>query len=370
MSLYDAFLKKIKYKESLNEYPAPVSEPHEYCTRCYATLPLQKGYDPSLPYWVCKGCGQMLINPKVESDIVWFCDGCGANMNFQPGFSEECGVWKCTECGYENKIDVSEIYLSEEEYQAEARNPYRGLSDEDVLSLSLYSDEENVGGRENVIFVKSRESGEYFIKKLLTIYDKSIYSHLQKYPIPHMPRIMELYESKNSLIVIEEYIKGRTLEEILSDSVLSETQVIGIVKKICVILNTLHNMPKPIVHRDIKPSNIIITPEKEVYLLDMNVAKWYDPEKTDDTKYMGTQYFAAPEQVGYGFSSSSAKSDIYAVGMLMNVMLTGCFPKEKRALGDAWKVIEHCISLDAEERYTAAELIEKLCEMEKKVSAV
>ena len=92
----------------------------------------------------------------------------------------------------------------------------------------------------------------------------------------------------------------------------------------------------------------------------MNVAKWYDPEQSDDTRYMGTQYYAAPEQVGYGLSASSAKTDIYAVGMLLNVMLTGTFPKEKRAEGRLWEIIERCISLDAENRYSAQELLSKL----------
>ena len=97
----------------------------------------------------------------------------------------------------------------------------------------------------------------------------------------------------------------------------------------------------------------------------MNVAKWYDPEKTDDTRYMGTQYYAAPEQVGYGLTASSAKADIYALGMLLNVMVTGCFPKEKRATGELWNIIERCISLNAEDRYTAKELHDALLEVKR-----
>ena len=81
---------------------------------------------------------------------------------------------------------------------------------------------------------------------------------------------------------------------------------------------------------------------------------------TDDTRHMGTENYAAPEQVGYGLSASSEKSDIYAVGMLLNVMLTGKFPKEQRPDDDIWGVIERCISLEAKDRYTAKELINKL----------
>ena len=45
----------------------------EFCPRCDANLTLQKGYDNSLPYWKCLGCGEMLINPTLETDsgIVW-----------------------------------------------------------------------------------------------------------------------------------------------------------------------------------------------------------------------------------------------------------------------------------------------------------
>ena len=338
------------------------NQEYEYCTRCNANLTLQKGYHRDLPYWVCLGCGEMLINPDVETDtdIVWICDGCGEMLNIQPGFSEDCGVWKCTKCDFENRIDPSELYLSEDEYQAAVRDPYRGLSDEEVLRLSCYEEEGIIDDREDILLVRDSESGKYYIKKLLTIYNREIYEHLKDHPISHMPAVLATFQGENCLIVIEEYIAGRTVEDLLEDGPLEEAQAVYIAGCICRILEELHSQPTPIIHRDIKPSNIIVTAQGEVYLLDMNVAKWYDPDKTDDTRYLGTQHYAAPEQVGYGLSASSAKSDIYAVGILLNVMLTGTFPKEKRANGRLWDIIERCISLDAEDRYTARELIEAL----------
>ncbi len=358
MSFLDNTWVKIFKGNTTEEY-------FEFCPYCYANLTLQKGYESSLNYWVCKGCGQLLINPAIESDIVWICDECGSIMNDQPGFNEECSEWKCTECGFVNKIDPSELYASEEEFQAEKHSPYRGLPDEDALKLSMYREDAYVGGRGDIILVTNRDTGEHYIKKLLSTYEKSIYEYLQEHPIAHMPRIIEMYESSNCLIIIEEYIEGSTLENILKKAPLPENQAISVAKAICRILDDLHCPPKTIVHRDIKPSNIIITPDKEVYLLDMNVAKWFDPDKNDDTHYMGTPYYAAPEQVGYGLSSSSAKSDIYAVGMLLNMMITRSFPKEHRAEGKIWQIIEHCISLDAENRYTAKELMAALDDIER-----
>ena len=346
--------KNIKEIEKLDQS----NDLYEFCPRCEANLTLQKGYDNSLPYWICKGCGEMLINPEVETEtnISWICDGCGAMLNVQDGFNEDCEEWKCTECGTVNPIDVSELYLSEDEYQASLRDPYKGLSDEDVLALSVYQDEQFVGDREDIAVVKDSDSGVFYIKKLLTTYDKSVYEYLLEHPIEHMPRVREIYESDNCLIVIEEYVKGCTVAELLLDGPLSDKNAVYITSSICTILDVLHNLPTPIIHRDIKPSNIIVTEDDEVYLLDMNVAKWYEPDKKDDTRYLGTEHYAAPEQVGYGMSASTTKTDIYGLGVLMNVMLTGDIPKEKQASDEYWPIIERCISLDAEKRYTAKEL--------------
>ena len=353
-------------KQNDNE-AAAYGPAYEYCPRCYADLTQQKGYDNTLPYWNCKGCGETLINPDVpaEKGIAWICDGCGKMLNVQEGFYDGCGAWKCTECGFPNKIGKSELYRTEDEYQVSLKDPYRGLSDEAVLALSFYQDIEQLADRSDIMLVRHRETGIRFVRKLLTTYNSSVYEHLKNHPIAHMPKIEALFEGSSCLIVMEEYIAGRTVAEALEKGPLSEEESVRIAKSICVILHALHTLPVPIIHRDIKPSNIILTPEGEVYLLDMNAAKWYDPEETDDTRYMGTWHFAAPEQVGYGLTASSARSDIYAVGILLNVMLTGKYPKQQRAAGRLWDIIERCISLEAGERFTAEELIKQLDEIQR-----
>lgn len=96
---------------------------YEFCPRCEANLTLQKGYSSEVLYWNCKGCGEMLINPSLSEDVVWICDKCEAMLNTQTGFSEGCGEWVCTNCGYSNRIDSSQIYLSENEYQEHKKIP-------------------------------------------------------------------------------------------------------------------------------------------------------------------------------------------------------------------------------------------------------
>lgn len=341
-------------------------EQYEYCPRCDANLTLQKGYSNNLPYWVCKGCGEMLINPAVDApdDVAWICDECGAMLNVQEGFENNNGEWKCTCCGFVNDIDEKNLYDTEEAYEADLSSPYKGLSDDEVLYLSSFREEEAIDGRGHVVLVVDPDTGAKYIRKYLTVYDKSIYEHLKANPVEHMPRIQYLAEGSNCLVVLEEYIEGTTVEELVREGSISKSEALGIVRSIAGVLVTLHNLPSPILHRDIKPSNVIVTDSGEVFLLDMNAAKWYAPDKLDKTDFFGTLYYAAPEQLGYGLTHASAKSDVYAVGVLLNVMLTGDIPKHKRAEGEAWSVIERCISLDPEGRYNADELLAALCALE------
>lgn len=332
----------------------------EFCPRCDANLTLQKDYRNDLPYWVCKGCGEMLINPRVETDneVAWICDQCEDLLNEQDGFSENCDSWKCTECGFVNRIDTSMIYLSEAEYQMSLSNPYKGMTDEDVIELMSYEEIRNLDERENVVLVKM--DGKNYVKKILSTYNESVYRYLACHPIAHMPQIFKVYRGDRYLVVVEEYIEGSSLSEYLKEGTFEPFEAARIVRDLCCILNELHTLECPIIHRDIKPSNVMLTKSGEVVLLDMNVAKWYDSEEKEDTRLLGTKDYAAPEQAGYGMKASSDKTDIYAVGILLNVMLTGKLPKEKPAQGKLWDIIERCISLDADTRYSADELIERL----------
>jgi len=338
------------------------NEEYEYCPRCDANLTLQKGYSNTLPYWVCKGCGEMLINPDVDADddVAWFCDGCNAMLNVQEGFRDNNGTWKCACCGYENAIDEKNLYDTEEAFEADLNNPYKGLTDEQVLKVSAYREEKAIEGSPNVMVVSDPETGRLYIKKYLKVYDKSIYEFLIDNPVAGMPKIHYIAEGSNGLVVIEEYIEGRTVGELIGEGSLTAELALDIARKICGVLVVLHRLPEPIIHRDIKPSNVIVSPSGDVILLDMNAARWDRPDRESDTGYYGTMNYAAPEQLWYGLKASSAKSDIYALGVLLNVMLTGAIPKEKHAEEPMWSVIERCIRLEADERLSAEELLNVL----------
>lgn len=334
-------------------------EYHEYCPRCQADLTMQNGFHNDISYWRCKGCDELLLQPDLEHSAIWFCDQCQSVLNEQEGFWEKCGEWKCLNCGFTNKINSTTLFASEDEYLRELQNPYRGLSNEQILKLSELEEVEYIENRKNIILVKDARGTKY-IKKILTEYDSSIYQYLLRHPINHMPQILQMYQGKNALIVVEEYIPGRTIYDILCETVIEPLQAAKIAVDLSKILRKLHQLPQPIIHRDVKPSNVMINSKGEVFLLDMNVAKWFDEMKKEDTKLFGTPGYAAPEQLGYGFFASSEKTDVFAVGTLLNYMITGSFPKEKKAEGTIWNIIHNCICLDQEKRYCDQELIHVL----------
>ena len=153
------------------------------------------------------------------------------------------------------------------------------------------------------------------------------------------------------MVVIEDYIPGDTLEEILArEGNLPEAQVLDIAIQLCKILQAFHHAVPPIVNRDIKPSNIKLTEDGIVKLLDMNAAKYCNDLAAKDTVLLETQGYAAPEQ--YGFGASNVQTDIYAVGVLINVLLTGKQPAEQKAPGKLRGIIAKCTKLAPEQRYS------------------
>ena len=72
-----------------------------------------------------------------------------------------------------------------------------------------------------------------------------------------------------------------------------------------------------------------------------------------DTVIMGTVGYASPEQLGV--TQSDARTDIYAAGVLLNVMLTGKHPTEAFARGRIGRIVRKCTALNPADRYQSAE---------------
>lgn len=228
---------------------------------------------------------------------------------------------------------------------------------QEQCELSYYARIAELNKEHGVYLVQHTQSKRVFVEKTLTNYDASVYRYLQSHRVPNTPYIYGLYENDHTLTVIEEYVGGRSLQAVLDEEGSLSTQaVVDITRQLCAILRCFHRAQPPIVHRDIKPSNIIISPDGVVTLLDLDAAKWFRGESSQDTKLIGTVGYAAPEQ--YGFGSSSAQTDIYALGVLINVMRCGAFPRDQLADGALGAIVARCTKIDPSERYSSVDEIE------------
>lgn len=174
---------------------------------------------------------------------------------------------------------------------------------------------------------------------------------------PGIPIIYDLEEDENFLYIIEEYIKGESLQAfVLNQKKFSQKQIIQIGIQICSILEYLHNMkPSPIIYLDLKPMHIIMQ-ETQIKLIDFGTAIMV--KDVDSVEYsMGTPGFAAPEQ--YDKFLASQKTDIYAIGAVLRFMAENSFIdsnanlKEQVNIYEAKikKVVETCMESNPNKRY-------------------
>lgn len=226
--------------------------------------------------------------------------------------------------------------------------------------LSLYDilTEINKNEKSEVYLVQHNQTDNIYIKKVLKNYNIEVFKNIEKLENIHIPYIHEFFEFEDKLILIEEFVNGSTLEDLLKEAKnISEIKTIEYALDICNVLKKLHSLDPPIIHRDIKPSNIIISNDGVLKLIDYDISRKYNKDGNCDTMIMGTQEYASPEH--FGFSQTDCRSDIYSLGVLMNVLTTGSYPKYKKNQGFLKEIIEKCTNISPDNRYQSVEELEK-----------
>jgi serine/threonine protein kinase len=178
---------------------------------------------------------------------------------------------------------------------------------------------------------------------------------------PGIPRIVDIFEERDNLYMVMDYIEGDTLEAYVRKARgLNEDRIFDIALQLSEILSYLHGLKPPIIYRDLKPANIIITLDGRVKLIDFGISRAYKENQERDTMIMGSNGYAAPEQ--YGGAQSSIQTDIYGLGATLYYMAAGEAPplvidfnhdknykvKISETLG---RVIERAMRFKPEERY-------------------
>jgi len=134
-----------------------------------------------------------------------------------------------------------------------------------------------------------------------------------------VPKVFEMIEVMNKKTLIQEFIVGKTLYEVIERD-LEEKEVESVVIQLTDVVAHAHDLG--IVHRDIKPENIMVRPNGTIKLLDFGAAKELK-EKEMSATVTGSRPYMAPEQI---LGKSQRCSDVWAIGVVMYVLYTGMYP--------------------------------------------
>jgi eukaryotic-like serine/threonine-protein kinase len=142
---------------------------------------------------------------------------------------------------------------------------------------------------------------------------------------PGIVAVHDVIESGDGLFIVMEYLRGGSLRERLASGV-TPAQALRWLVQIARALDHAHR--RGVVHRDLKPDNVLFRDEDNVVLTDFGIAHRPDtPESQRITAVgtvLGTPAYLSPEQIEGG--RADARTDLYALGVLMHELLTGQLP--------------------------------------------
>ena len=151
-----------------------------------------------------------------------------------------------------------------------------------------------------------------------------------------IPAFVDFIEENNQLYIIQEFIDGESLDDVLGRrEILPELVVVFILKYLLETLRYVHR--KNIIHRDIKPSNIILRRiDLKPVLIDFGAIKNIEistSRSRSRTVAIGTQDYMPNEQAN---GSPRLCSDIYSLGMVTLKALLGYIPEEDYQTGEIY----------------------------------
>ena len=212
-------------------------------------------------------------------------------------------------------------------------------------TLALLCDNE----KKTTFLAKDNVTGQIVVKKYISADCAVIYKRLKKIWNRNLVHIEHVAENGEKALVIMEYVSGQTIEEYQKEwGLFSEEKATSCLWQILEGLGEIHKYG--IVHRDIQPKNLIISTDGVIKIIDLDIARLHKENRGVDTEILGTAGYAAPEQ--FGFTQTDKRTDIYAVGVLLNQMLTGKLPSEEiYTKGKLGGIIQRCIRMDPEKRF-------------------
>jgi serine/threonine protein kinase len=167
---------------------------------------------------------------------------------------------------------------------------------------------------------------------------------------PNILRVFDTGEENGYFYIEMEFVEGQTLREYaIRNPRINERELLSIAVQIVGALDYAHNIAitgpngesiKGILHRDIKPENIMITPAKQVKLMDFGAARPLNiSSHTIQGMIVGTFHYMSPEQISG--SPLDPRSDFFSLGIVLYELATGKQPFSSDSLTELIKAIRN-----------------------------
>jgi eukaryotic-like serine/threonine-protein kinase len=202
----------------------------------------------------------------------------------------------------------------------------------------VYEAEERLSKRRVALKVLRPELTRHEDGRRLFLNEMQILAHLEH---PNLVRSLASMETDGQLVMVLEYLHGRTLrQELTRIGALPWQIALEHVARIAEALTVAHEQEPPIVHRDLKPENVMLTlaerdasgadlnaddaPTTGLKVMDFGIAKVLEGMHGTNTQSIGTLQYMSPEQIDA--RTIDARSDLYSLGLMFYEMISGAPP--------------------------------------------
>ena len=172
---------------------------------------------------------------------------------------------------------------------------------------------------------------------------------------PNVCRVFDIGSAEGLLYFSMEWVKGETVRDLLRRArTLPESRALEIAEKVARALEAAHE--HGVIHRDLKPGNVMIDDQGEVRVMDFGVASEPGPGELTSLYFVpGTPEYMAPEQ--RRGATADARTDLYALGLFLEEMLTGAPPNVhggRPLRGEVAAIVARLRAEEPARRYPAA----------------
>jgi len=183
----------------------------------------------------------------------------------------------------------------------------------------VYEGEERLSRRRVALKVLRPELARSEQGRRLFLNEMQILAHLEH---PNIVRSLASIEVNGELVMVLEYLDGRTLRDVLNaEARLPWSEAVRIASAVASALAAAHGQEPPVIHRDLKPENIMVLSDGSVKVMDFGIAKVIEALNQTNTQSVGTLQYMSPEQIDA--RTIDHRADLYCLGLILYEMLAG-----------------------------------------------